>query len=138
MIRQRLSLGVITFRDRLKEGIATCVAGEVLLENGPADRRAVLERRELMADGRGIRPKPAKGSFLLWPSGWRRVSRSAPAGIDAFLLDALHERVSASQKHDRAGGDSVRGDEWADVLLTGAVARDDLVRKRQLIPRDRA
>jgi hypothetical protein len=96
VIRQRLSLGVITFSDRLKEGIAAC--------NRMAQRQPVARRTR----------------------------------VEAFLLDALHKRVSASEKHDRARGESVRGSEWTHVLLTGAVVCDDLVRKRQLAPRDRA
>jgi hypothetical protein len=113
--------------------------GEVLLENRPADWRTVLERRELMANGGGVRSKPAKRSFLFTAV---RMAQSQPVArrtrVDAFLLDALYKRVSASEKYDRARAENVRGSEWTDVLLTGAVARDDLVRKRQLAPRDRA
>jgi hypothetical protein len=103
----------------------------MLLDDRPADWRAVLERRELMANGGGVRSKPAKRSFLFTPV---RMAQRQPVTrrtrVDASLLDALHKRVSASEKHHRARGESVRGGEWTDVLLTGAVARDDFVRKR--------
>jgi hypothetical protein len=137
VIRQRLGLGVITFSDRLEEGIAACIVCEGLLENSPADWRTVRERRELMANGGGVRSKPAKRSFF---STAVRMAQRQPVTrrtrVDALLLDALRKPVSACEKHDRARGESVRGGEWADVLLTGAVARDDFVRKRQLAPRD--
>jgi hypothetical protein len=85
-----------------------------------------------MADGGGVRSKPAKRSFLL--TAVRMAQRQPIARRsreDAFSLDALHEGVSASEKHDCARDESVRGIEWTDVLLTGAVVRDDLVNAKR-------
>ena len=76
VIRQQRSLGAnSTFSDRVKEGIAARIVGEVLLENRPADRRTLIERRELMANGRRSTRNRRKAPSSLWPSGWRSVSR---------------------------------------------------------------
>ena len=88
-----------------------------------------------MAEAGRVCSKPAKRSFLFTPV---RMAQRQPVAcrlrVDAFLLDALDKPMSASEQHDRARGKSVRGRVSTDVLVTGAVVRDDLVRKSHIAP----
>jgi hypothetical protein len=99
-----------------------------LLVHDPADRRPVLERRELVAAERRVGSKTAKGTVLLDPV--RMAKRQAVAGrprVDALTLDAIDEPASPADLNDSAGRQRVLAGVAVDPLTAGAVARGYLV-----------
>src|SRR5207249_1162794 len=113
--------------DRLEERLVRFVAREPLLDHGPGDRRAVLERRQLVPEAWRIRAVPAECSGLVVPVGVAQGEQVARRSrVHAPLPDTLDEPVPAFERDDRPGREPILARVAADALVTGAVPRDDL------------
>jgi hypothetical protein len=84
------------------------IVGELLVDHLPADRVAVLRRRECVAEPRAAWPEPAHRTELLTPVGMMQANPIArllgerPGQLSVFrrLVDALDEPEPPSQPKD--------------------------------------
>src|SRR5207244_5103333 len=121
--------------DQVEERIAVVGAGELLLDNLPADRLAGLERREGVPEPGRARPEPPEGAQLfafVGVSEAEAVARGlrdcAPdTTLPVWLIDALDQPEPPAELEHLPRGERFIGPVLLGPFLRGGTARHQFV-----------